>query len=256
MTELRFTDPCLLFALRREAAPFLRQFRPQQRFPGAPGRARFCGPASLSVLVVETGVGSRRSAATLDWLLAQPLLDNVVYRPRFVLAVGFSGGLQDKLKVGDVVLATEVIDDHGTLVPTTWPRELPEVEGTSTLHRGRILSMNAFIAASEQKRALGQRHNALAVDMESATVAQRCHQAGIPFGCIRAISDDLGTSLSPQLVEVLSGGRVSVPGLLRHLIASPRLVLECYRLAWQTRHAADRLASALGKLLAMSQSIE
>ena len=40
---LLFDDPCVLFALRHESAPFVRLFPVQQRFPGAPCRARFCG---------------------------------------------------------------------------------------------------------------------------------------------------------------------------------------------------------------------
>src|SRR5262245_19467556 len=58
MNELTFDDPCLLFALHQEAREFLREFHPQQRFPGAPCPARFCGPSWLPVLVLETGTTS------------------------------------------------------------------------------------------------------------------------------------------------------------------------------------------------------
>src|SRR5262249_14686385 len=74
VTELAFEDPCVLFALARESAPFRREFRPNQRFPGAPCRARFCGPAWLPVLVVETGVGTANTERALDWLLGRPRL--------------------------------------------------------------------------------------------------------------------------------------------------------------------------------------
>ena len=66
---LRLDDPCILFALRRESAPFLRLFPVQQRFARAPCRARFCGPSWLTVLVLETGVGPECSRRALDWLL-------------------------------------------------------------------------------------------------------------------------------------------------------------------------------------------
>src|SRR5262249_55544315 len=110
---ITFTDPCLLFALGRESAPFLREFRPQQRFPGAPCRARFCGPSWLTVLVAETGIGATRTQNALDWLLAGPLLENVPYRPRLVLSAGFSGALQEAYQIGDLILATEVVDEAG-----------------------------------------------------------------------------------------------------------------------------------------------
>src|SRR5215813_3502979 len=99
MPDLLFADPCVLFALRREASSFLREFAPQQRFPGAPCRARFCGPSWLTVLVLETGVGRDCSRRALDWLLGGPMLDNVPYRPKVVLSAGFCGALKPGYRV-------------------------------------------------------------------------------------------------------------------------------------------------------------
>src|SRR5438034_1222368 len=108
--------------------------------PGAPCWARFWGPAWLSVLVLETGVGRARTERALDWLLGRPLLGNVAYRPKVVLSVGFCGGLRDGLRTGDVVLATEVVDESGGRWPTTWPGELPAGRWDPPLHRGRLLT--------------------------------------------------------------------------------------------------------------------
>lgn len=253
MTDLVFDNPCLLFALRREAAPFLREFRPQQRFPGAPGPARFCGPAWLPLLILETGVGPARSAAVAEWLFGRPRFGNVSYRPKLVISAGFSGALHKDLQVGDIVLSTEVVDEAGEVWRTTWPGDLPAGERRPPLRRGRILAMSQLMGDPEVKQELGRRHDALAVDMETATVARLCSVAGIPFGCLRAISDDLATPLSPRLLNVLAGGGVSLPRLLLNLAASPRLAAECWRLAWQTRHAAEQLARALGELLALTR---
>src|SRR5207249_7526675 len=82
LNDIAITDPCVLFALRREARSFLQEFRPQQRFPGAPCRARFCGPEWLTVLVMETGIGKNRTEQALRWLLAKPALGNVPYQPK------------------------------------------------------------------------------------------------------------------------------------------------------------------------------
>src|SRR5207245_1889826 len=124
VTELAFNDPCILFPLRREARPFLREFHPRQRFPGASCWARFCGPAWLTVLVLETGIGADRTATALDWLLSQPVLGNVPYRPKLILSAGFAGALQENRKVGDVILASEVADSEGKVWPVNWPGEL------------------------------------------------------------------------------------------------------------------------------------
>jgi adenosylhomocysteine nucleosidase len=250
--QLTFSDPCVLFALRRESQPFLREFRPHQRFPGAPCRARFCGPAWLTVLVLETGVGTAATERALDWLLGNPVLGNVPYRPRLVLSAGFSGALDDSRKVGDVVLATEVVDSAGSSTPTTWPGELPPGEWRPPLHAGRILTVPHLVSTPEEKRFLGQEHGAVAVDMEAAVVARSCSRAGVPFGCVRAISDDWHSPLSPALVDCLTGGRVSALRLLKALVRSPGMAVELARLARQTRIAAQQLGAALGELLTLA----
>ena len=93
------------------------------------------------------------------------------------------------------------------------------------------------------------RHDALAVDMETATIGSRCSRLGIPFGCIRAISDDARTPLSPELDQVILNGRLSARRLTGSLLRRPRLAQELWRLARNTRFAAQRLACALEELL-------
>jgi hypothetical protein len=252
VTDLTFDDPCIVFALRRESQPFFGEFRPQQRFPDAPCWARFCGESWLSVLVLETGIGQDRMATALHWLLGPPLLENVPYLPKVVLAAGFSGALREGYQVGDVILATEVADLEGHCWPVTWPAELPPGQWRPPLHRGRLLTTGKLIGNPEEKQALGKQHGAVAVDMESAVVARLCSQHGVPFGCVRVISDDIHTPLSPRLVSLLSSGRVSPLRALSEVIHSPRLGIELWRLAKHTRFAAEQLGKALGELLTLT----
>jgi adenosylhomocysteine nucleosidase len=252
VNDLVFDDPCLLFALGREAASFLREFRPHQRFPGAPCRARFCGPAWLTVLVLETGIGAVRTETALQWLLGRPRLEEVPYRPKVVLSLGFAGALEERFHVGDVLLATEVVSAEGRSWPTTWPGELPPGEWRPPLHRVRLLTTPHLVTSPAEKRSLGEKHRAAAVDMESAIVAQCCQRQGIPFGCVRAVSDDWTTPLSPQLVPLLTNGRVSLVRMLTTLVRSPGLVAELWRLARQTRYASGQLAVAVGELLTLT----
>jgi hypothetical protein len=252
LTELTFDDPCVLFALGRESRAFRREFRPQQSFPGAPVWARFCGPSWLSVLVLETGVGPERTESVLQWLLQGPLFGNVPYRPKVILAAGFAGAIQANLKVGDVLLATEVIDANGNSWPTTWPGDLPAGDWNPPLHRGRLLTVPRLVGTPAEKEELGRTHAALGIDMESVVVARLCSCSGIPFGCVRAISDDVQTALSPRLVSLLSGGRVSPLRLLTGLATTPGMMLELGRMAKQTRLASNQLGLALGELLTLT----
>lgn len=250
--EVLFDDPCVVFALGREAKAFRRAFPAQQRFAGAPCWARFCGPAWLSVLVVETGVGRARAERAADWLLSRPRFGNVPYRPKLVLAAGYCGGLVDELRTGDCVLATEVVDEAGGRWSTTWPSELPAGPWQPPLHRGRLVTTRALAAEPYQKRALAQTHAALAVDMETAALAQRCAAAGVPFGCVRTVLDAVDKPLSPRLASVFAGGRVSPWRLAWALVRSPGLVGELLGLAQRAKAAGEPLGKALGELLTLT----
>lgn len=252
MNDITFSEPCVVFALRREALYFRKQFVPEQRLPGAPCWAAFCGPEWLQVVVLETGLGDDATTAALQWLLAKPLFGNVPLRPKLVLSAGFSGALRPGQRVGDLVLATEVVDQDGHSWPTTWPGELPSGEWRPPLARGRLLTMPALIADPALKKSLGERFDAVAVDMESATLARLCHQHNVPFGCLRAISDDLDTPLSPHLGGLLRRGRVSPLRLSLALVKRPWLAAELGRLAGATRTAARQLSLALGELLTLT----
>jgi len=251
-SDIVINDPCVLFALRREGHYFRREFRPHTRFTGGPCRAWFCGPSWLTVLVVETGVGTAATERALSWLLGEPQLGNVPYRPKLVLSAGFAGALKPDLRVGDLVLATESADARGDTWRTTWPGDLPPGEWQPPLRRGRLLTTSALVGDPQQKQLIGQRHDALTVDMESATVARLCCEHGVPFGCLRGVSDDVTTPLSPQLVEVLSSGRVTAWRLLRSIARRPRLVGEFWRLAKDTRLAARQLGLGLGEVLTLT----
>ncbi len=236
-------DACLLFALARESHHFRRSVCIPRPVP-APCRAWSSGPPGNGLMVLETGVGAARTEAAVGWLLSQPLLDGVPYRPRLVISAGFAGALDDSVRVGAVLLATEVVDPQGNRWPTSWP----DADNTS-LPRGRLLTMPHLVADPAAKRRLGREYQAPIVDMESATLARLCAAQAVPFGCVRAVSDAVTTALSPALVTLLAGGRVAPLRVLAALLARPRLAGELWRLARDTRRASRRLGQALVELL-------
>ncbi|HZZ77102.1 MAG TPA: hypothetical protein VFE62_01205 [Gemmataceae bacterium] len=252
MQPVRIDDPCILFALERERGPFCAEFRPNQAFAGAPCWARFCGPAWLSVLVVETGIGPASVARTLDWLLAKPKFGGVPYEPSLLIFAGFAGALTDSLRIGDIVLADEIVDLHGNRWRPTWPIELSTEGWNPPLHRGRVVSVDQLLGSVDDKRRLGAEHLAIAVEMESAVFAERCTRAGLPFACVRAISDEVMTPLSPALLSLVSGGSASPWRAIKALLRQPSLLPELLRLARDTRVASRQLGTALGELLTLT----
>jgi adenosylhomocysteine nucleosidase len=233
-------DPCILFALARERRPFARRFHRDGILCRKPELWRFAAPGGRFACALLTGVGEQRMRSALQWLLDGPRLGGDVYRPRVVISAGFSGALDDDLRVGDLVLATEAVHEAGG----RWPISAEQFNHLEC-RRGAVCTASRFVTRPEDKKTLAQKHGVLAVDMESAVAAELCHRHGIPFACLRVISDDVYTPLSPHLETIVANGRVSPWPLFKRLARSPALAVELWRLGRQTRIAATRLADAL-----------
>jgi adenosylhomocysteine nucleosidase len=217
-------EAIVLFALEREAAPFRRVAR---------------GLAAIHVHV--TGVGRNHTRAALGKILSQS------NSPSVIITAGFCGALQPDLKVGDVVVASEVVDQSGH----SWP-------ATGTLNQSeqlkhRLLTVDHLIAKAAEKKRLGECYQADVVDMESAAVAEMCAARGMPFLAVRAVSDTVDTELSPELLRLLSGGHVSAWRAVRALLKKPTLAGEFRRLARDTRLAAQKLAETLAAIVTSSR---
>jgi hypothetical protein len=197
---------------------------------------------------METGVGPDRTTEALCWLRQGPSFEGKRLGPAVIISAGFAGALQEGLTPGDLVWGTEIADAAGQPWKTSWHDQ--EFINDSIAHRsGRLLAMTRLVGRPEEKRFLGARYGALAVDMESAAVARFCTEHSIPFACLRAISDDVESRLSPRLVALLSGGRVSILKAGRALAASPCLARDALRLARHTRRAARQLGKGMLSLL-------
>jgi adenosylhomocysteine nucleosidase len=225
-----------LFALRRESARFVRGLKSLHVYDDAPCPGQLYESRRGALLVLETGVGAARASAAARWVLT-------TCAPRLVVAAGFAGALDPSLAVGDVMLASEVVESDDLRWRVALPAELGD------LPCGRLLTVPRLVTTPKAKRHLARQFQALAVDMESAAVAEVCQEQRVPCACVRAISDAADAGLSPEVVSLLAGGRVAPRRVLAALLRRPRLAGELWRLARDTRRAARRLAEALHMLL-------
>jgi adenosylhomocysteine nucleosidase len=160
-----------------------------------------------------------------------------------VVACGFAGSLDPSLAVGDVVLASAVVESDDLHWQVALPAELGD------LRCGRLLTVPRLVTTAHDKRALALQFHAAAVDMESAAIAEVCQQRHVPCAVLRAISDAADAGLSPQLVTLLTGERLSPSRVVLALARRPLLVGELWRLGRDTWKAAHRLADALMRLI-------
>ena len=153
------------------------------------------------VIAILAGIGKVHAALGTTLLIYHA-------RPDCILSVGCSGALSSDLHVGDIVAANEVAyhdvwcgegNAYGQ-VQGCPPRFACLAELTARFtasgevkREGLFVSGEYFIPSHPMLRDLNARFsNPLAIDMESAAVAQTCWIEGYPFAALRAISDTPG----------------------------------------------------------------
>ncbi|HEV3338767.1 MAG TPA: hypothetical protein VG125_00375 [Pirellulales bacterium] len=146
--------------------------------------------------VVTSGVGQLAAARGTQALIAG-------HRPSWVISAGFAGGLDPRVKKGDIVMADSLINTDGRRLAIDLRISPEAIAANKGLHVGACAASSAILRRPAEKRELGQRTGALAVDLESWAVGEVCRQAKTRFLSIRVISDAVDDEL-PADVETLA----------------------------------------------------
>ena len=153
-------------------------------------------------ILVICGVGKVNSART-----TQILIDN--YQVDFIINIGVAGGVNDKLKIGDIVIGHQLVQHDFDITAFNHEkgyipnigiyidadeyliRSLENVlkENKTNYYKGVIASGDIFCTDEAMSRKIAKKFNALCVEMEGASIAQVCFLSHIPFLIIRSISD-------------------------------------------------------------------
>lgn len=146
------------------------------------------------IIATESGIGKVNAA-----LAAQSLINT--FRPALVINTGVAGGV-GRSRVLEVVVPRAVAYHDVWCGPgTVWgqaadcPREFQCSfgPGNDIPTDGLLASGDIFISKPEEvKHILSVYPQTVAVDMESAAIAQACYKSAIDFACIRVISDTPG----------------------------------------------------------------
>ena len=170
------------------------------------------------VCVVVCGVGKVNAAMCALMLIEK-------YKPDLVLNSGVAGSLSPIVGIGDIVVATKSVehDMNGTALgdkqgEITFPdgnmmffecdkqastllaaicKEIPDTK----VAQGIIASGDIFVSDRKQRFKINDRFGALACEMEGAAIGHVCVRCGVPYGIIRAISDDLDENKGMDFVK-------------------------------------------------------
>lgn len=212
----------VISAVEEELSEILR-LMPDERRVQAAARTFWQGHLQgHEVVAVLCGIGKVAAATTAAVLHER-------FAPQYVLFTGVAGGLAAGAEVGDVVVGTQYLQHDLSAEPlfprwevpgtgvsrfaadavlaqvlleaardaVTWLPKLVSEETLRafglhrpTVHQGLIISGDRFITSVAESQALREAlPEALAVDMESAAVAQVCADYGTPFAAVRTLSD-------------------------------------------------------------------
>ncbi|MHC6526408.1 5'-methylthioadenosine/S-adenosylhomocysteine nucleosidase [Vibrio proteolyticus] len=158
----------------------------------------------VEVVVLQSGIGKVAAAVGTTILLDQ-------FQPDVVINTGSAGGFDSSLNLGDVVISSEV--RHHDADVTAFGYEMGQMAGQPAAFqadaqlmniaeraleqmedkhavRGLICTGDEFVCTAQRQAFIRQHFpTVIAVEMEASAIAQTCHQFGVPFVVVRAISD-------------------------------------------------------------------
>lgn len=116
-----------------------------------------------------------------------------------ILSFGLTGGLADGFRIGDWVVGDRVTGATELECDVKWRDALASRLPGARI--GTVFADGRMIDTIAEKRALGVRHQAVAVDMESHIAARVAKLHGLPFAIVRIISDEVD-HLLPHAITV------------------------------------------------------
>jgi hopanoid-associated phosphorylase len=160
---------------------------------------------------------------------------------RGVISIGLAGALSPLLRVGDTVLADQVVTgaenwdcDEGWRVRLG--SRLPQA------YQGSLFGSDVIIEHPETKAGLHATTGAVAVDMESQVAARFARERRLPLAALRVISDDSSHVLPPAaLVAMKPDGGISFGRVLASLLRRPTQIPALIR----TARASDKAFAEL-----------
>ncbi|MFZ1747572.1 MAG: hypothetical protein WBO24_17275 [Nitrospirales bacterium] len=202
--------------------------------------------ASTHVLLVKTGIGPGKAERVARQVLENETCD-------VVISTGFAGALNSS-PIGSLVIGQEVLlgqskemfsdsDLPRIVCHPEWVKAALKVQlmDGCLLQGGRFVTTDRVLTKASQKRILGERTGAMAVDMESGAIGEVAKQYGFPFLIIRAISDGINEDLPVDFNMFLKPfGWV---GGIGQVLSSPRCWEGFFRLYRNSRQAGIQLSS-------------
>lgn len=226
-------DIGVVAALPIEVAPLLARFERVRKYAGPQVTVVEGECGGKLVAMVLTGPGRARAQRG-----AEVLLDG--HRPRWIVSAGFAGALDPSLRRNEIVLANEVVNREGQRFT------IDLNVNNASIRTGRLLTVDEIVRTAAEKAALRDEFSADVVDMETSAVAALCGDRGVRFLSVRAVSDEAGGDLPPEILAILGrSGGLRLGATLGAVWKRPSSVKDLLALRQHAIEAAARLSAFL-----------
>lgn len=246
--ETGAAPPCdvgLVFALGVELGGLEDRMQQVRKFKGD-GFVVRCGRlCDRNIAVVESGPGQEAARRGAKALIAG-------HHPQWVVSAGFAGGLVDVLSKRRFLMAQEIASPDGRVNRVDFRVSAEALQSTPHVRVGRLLTVDQIIRTTAEKRALAEKHQADAVDMETFAVSEVCRETKTKFMALRIISDSVHDELPVEIERLFqqTTGAGRVGAALGAVMRRPGAVKDLWQLKEDAVRASDMLAVFLEGIVA------
>jgi adenosylhomocysteine nucleosidase len=151
-----------------------------------------------------------------------------------VISTGWAGSLNERIEPGQAYWLSWVIDVR-----------TGERFRAAASPQERWLITSPVVANAQEKRRLAAAYNASLVDMEAAAVARLAQMRGIPFYCIKGVSDGYRDQLPDFNSFISAKGHFMLARFMVFALLHPRHWPALHRMGENSRKAARQIADLL-----------
>jgi adenosylhomocysteine nucleosidase len=183
-----------------------------------------------------SGMGGSRALITLREVERYCAADEPLAA---ICSVGWAGALDAKIGAASVFHIAQVIDTQ------TGERFMTSQHALGVTEEWPVLATTARVADAMEKNRLAASYGARLVDMEAATLARLAQGRGIPFFCMKAVSDDAHAKLPDMNRFIMANGQLQMVPFLAHVAMRPGSWQGLMKLGRYSAIAARHLATSI-----------
>jgi adenosylhomocysteine nucleosidase len=212
----------IVAALEREVRPMIRKWHATETEYESRTFRFF---EKNDAVIICGGIGMEAARRAAEAAIA-------IYSPSLIYSAGFAGALEARLRVGDVIQPSQLINAADS--------SRVKLAGGD----GILISFGS-VANPAQKQKLHESFGAQLVDMEAAAVARAADARGVTFAVVKAISDEVDFDFPSTERFVDSIGRFSEMRFALFAALRPWLWPQIIRLVRNSTRAANALCAWL-----------